>query len=61
MKIAIRIAALAIVVAGGVAAYCSPKSAQALPSHQAATANYPTPECDDNGVCTGDPTSINAH
>jgi hypothetical protein len=41
MKLAIRIAALAVVVAGGVAAYCTPKSAPALPSHQAATATIP--------------------
>ncbi len=54
MKLAIRIAALAIVVAGGVAAYCTPKSASALPSHQSATANGPTPECD-GGWCPGDP------
>jgi hypothetical protein len=57
MKLAIRIAALAVVVTGGVAAYCTPKSASALPSHQSATAGEPTPGCDDNGWCPGDPTT----
>lgn len=48
MKLAIRIAALAVVVAGGVAAYCTPKSVSALPSHQAATAGEPAGDFDPN-------------
>jgi hypothetical protein len=45
MKLAVRILALSIVVAGGVAAALTPKSTPILPSHQTAAASFPIPEC----------------
>ena len=45
MKLAIRIFALTIVVAGAAAAATTPKTASAIPSHQSATAHLPVPEC----------------
>ncbi|HUB53335.1 MAG TPA: hypothetical protein VL986_14365 [Terracidiphilus sp.] len=45
MKLAIRIIALAVVVAGGVAAAVTPKSAPQIQSHQAVTAKMPVPGC----------------
>jgi hypothetical protein len=44
MKLAIRIFALSIVVAGFAAA-TTPKTARALPSRQSATATFPGPVC----------------
>ena len=44
MKLAIRIFALFVVVAGGAAAV-SPKAASPVLSHQAATSSLPTPGC----------------
>jgi hypothetical protein len=43
MKLVIRIFALAVVIAGGVAAASTSKTAPALPSHQSATASMPSP------------------
>jgi hypothetical protein len=45
MKLAIRIIALSVVVAGGVAAAVTPKSAPQIQSHQAVTSTMPTPGC----------------
>jgi hypothetical protein len=45
MKLAVRILAMLIVVAGGAAAAITPKSAPVLPSHQGATAAFPIPGC----------------
>jgi len=45
MKLAVRIFALSIVLAGAAAASLSSTSSRALPSHQSATANFPTPGC----------------
>jgi hypothetical protein len=45
MKLAIRIFALSVVVAGAAAAATTPKSAPALPSHQSATASFPPWGC----------------
>ncbi len=45
MKLAIRIFALSVVVAGAAAASVSSASTKAFPSHQAATANLPVPAC----------------
>ena len=45
MKLAVRILALTVVVAGGVAAAVTPKSAPQIQSHQAATATLPVPGC----------------
>ncbi|MGP8250766.1 MAG: hypothetical protein ACLQHF_01960 [Terracidiphilus sp.] len=44
MKLAVRILALAVVVAGGAAAAVTPKT-PAIKSHQAATATLPVPGC----------------
>jgi len=45
MKLAIRIFALTIVVAGAAAAATMPRTAQPIASHQSATASMPTPGC----------------
>jgi hypothetical protein len=45
MRLAIRIFALSVVVAGAAAAATTSKSAPAVPSHQSATASLPTPGC----------------
>jgi hypothetical protein len=45
MKLAVRILALSVVVAGGVAAATTPKSVPAINSRQASTATMPTPGC----------------
>jgi hypothetical protein len=45
MKLAIRIFALLVVVAGGAAAALTPKTAPILPSHQSATAGFPIATC----------------
>jgi hypothetical protein len=45
MKLAMRIFALSVVVAGGAAAATSPSAAPAMPSHQSATAHMPGPMC----------------
>jgi hypothetical protein len=45
MKLALRIFALSVVVAGGVAAAITPKTVPAVKSHQAAMANLPVPGC----------------
>lgn len=45
MKLAVRIFALSIVVAGAAAASVSSSSARAIPSHQSATASMPIPTC----------------
>jgi len=45
MKLAIRLFALLVVVAGGAATALTPKNAQLLPSHQSATAAFPIPTC----------------
>jgi hypothetical protein len=45
MKLAIRIFALSVVVAGAAAAATTPKSAPVVPSHQSATASNPVPGC----------------
>ncbi|MGD0682905.1 MAG: hypothetical protein ABR990_12755 [Terracidiphilus sp.] len=46
MKLAIRIFALTIIIAGAAAAATTPKTAQPIQSHQSATATLPTPGCD---------------
>ncbi len=45
MKLAVRILALSVVVAGGAAAAITPKNVPAIKSHQAATATLPVPGC----------------
>ena len=45
MKLAIRIFALSVVVAGAAAAAVTPKTAPIIPSHQSATASMPIPGC----------------
>ncbi|MGD0547039.1 MAG: hypothetical protein ABR991_04345 [Terracidiphilus sp.] len=45
MKLAIRIFALSIVIAGGAAAATTSRTAPAFPSHQAATAGVAAPGC----------------
>jgi hypothetical protein len=45
MKLAIRIFALTIIVAGAAAAATTPKTAQPIQSHQSASASMPTPAC----------------
>jgi hypothetical protein len=48
MKLAIRIFALTLVVAGAAAAATTPKSVSTIVSHQSATDNLPVPSCGDN-------------
>jgi hypothetical protein len=45
MKLAIRIFAIAVVVAGATAATVAPKTANAVVSHQSASASAPKPGC----------------
>jgi hypothetical protein len=45
MKLAVRILALSVVVAGAAAASISPSASHAFVSHQAATAGLPVPAC----------------
>lgn len=45
MKLAIRLFALLVVVAGGAAAAITPKSSPIIPSHQSATAGFPIATC----------------
>jgi hypothetical protein len=45
MKLAIRIFALSVVVAGAAAAAVTPKTAPVIASHQSATASMPYPGC----------------
>jgi len=45
MKLAVRIIALSVVVAGGAAAAITPKTAPTFQSHQSATASLPVPAC----------------
>jgi len=45
MKLAIRIFALTVIVAGAAAAATTPKTAQPIASHQSATASFPVPGC----------------
>jgi hypothetical protein len=45
MKLAIRIFALSVVVAGGAAAAISPRTANAVSNHLSATASLPIPTC----------------
>jgi len=45
MKLAIRIVALSVVVAGLAAAGFSPKATTALSSHLSATSSLPVPQC----------------
>ena len=45
MKLAIRIFALSVVVAGAAAASVSSASTKAFPTHQAATESMPIPTC----------------
>jgi hypothetical protein len=60
MKLAIRILALSVVVAGGVAAAVTPKGASAIKSHQAVTATMPTPGCVPGlPTCPANPNSTN--
>ncbi|MDE3188641.1 MAG: hypothetical protein KGM96_14095 [Acidobacteriota bacterium] len=50
MKLALRVAALFIVVAGVAAASVSSKT-PAIPSHQSATATLPAPCCGPGMIC----------
>jgi hypothetical protein len=58
MKLAIRIFALSVVVAGAAAAAVTPKTAPLVPSHQSATASFPTPTCGPY-ICPPNPNSGN--
>jgi hypothetical protein len=50
MKLTLRIAALSIVAFAAVAAISTPRTASALPSHQAAAASLPIDTCSDCGL-----------
>lgn len=50
MKLAFRVLALSVVVAGAAAASVSSSVKNTLPSHQAATAGLPIPVCGP-GIC----------
>ena len=54
MKLAIRIFALTVIVAGAGAAATTPKTAQPIASHQSATASMPIPGCGPH-LCPGNP------
>ncbi len=54
MKLAIRIFALSVVVAGAAAASVTSASTKTLPSHQSATASMPNPYCGPH-MCTAQP------
>jgi len=56
MKLAIRIFALTIIVAGAAAAAVTPKTAKPIQSHQSATASFPIPTCGPS-MCPSDPDS----
>ncbi len=56
MKLAIRIFALSVVVAGAAAAAVTPKTAPVIASHQSATASFPTPMCGPY-ICPAQPDS----
>jgi P pilus assembly chaperone PapD len=45
MKLAIRIFALSLVVAGAAAASVSSSTTRVVPGHQSATGSLPTPAC----------------
>ena len=51
MKLAIRIFALSVVVAGVAAAAASPKSAPMISSHQTVTGAMPVPNCIPGSGC----------
>lgn len=53
MKLAFRVLALSVVVAGAAAASVSSSVKNAVPSHQAATAGLPVPTCGPGVSCTG--------
>jgi hypothetical protein len=55
MKLALRIFALSIVVAGVAAAATTSKIASAPPSHQSATASMPAPGCSPSMPCAVEP------
>ena len=58
MKLVVRIFALTVVVAGAAAAVKSPASANAMVSHQSATARMPVPTCGPNmPMCPTQPSS----
>jgi hypothetical protein len=58
MKLAIRVLALSLVVAGAAAAAVTPKTAPAIASHQAASASFPIPICGPSTPCQpGNPSS----
>jgi hypothetical protein len=48
MKLAIRIFALTLVVAGAAAAATTPKPVHTIVSHQSATESFPPPTCGGN-------------
>ena len=48
MKLAVRIFALSVVIAGATAASLSSSTSQVIVSHQAATAGLPLPGCGPN-------------
>jgi hypothetical protein len=56
MKLALRIFALTVVIAGGAAAATTPKTAPPIQSHQSATASLPTPMCTPD-ICPPGPDS----
>ncbi len=61
MKLAIRIFALSLVVAGGAAATVSSSTTSTIPSHQSATSSLPVPGCGPNMPTCPPPGSGNSH
>ncbi|MGA3373127.1 MAG: hypothetical protein ABSC48_15330 [Terracidiphilus sp.] len=61
MKLAIRVFALSVVLAGAAAAATSPKTALAISNHQSATATMPVPGCGGSAPigCMANPSSGN--
>lgn len=55
MKLAVRIFALSLAVAGITAAASTSKTAPVLPSHVAAAASMPTPFCGGHMACAVNP------
>jgi hypothetical protein len=55
MKLVIRIIALSVVIAGGVAAASTSKTAPVVPSHQSATASMPFWICGGHMACEVNP------
>ena len=53
MKLAIRIFALTLIVAGAAAAATTPKTAQPIASHQSASASFPIPGCGPDNCPSG--------